>query len=346
MTKKLMMLFLASALGACSGVGTIDDGADDELSEDEKADALITGSCTSAGGTCTSTVFIEEGDSPCGDEAEIEASCGAHTFRVCCAPAVRSRGAAAAVAVVNPTMPATVVKYMNDNMMGNHHLGWHMSRQWSRLSPSDQAWMKSQGWSMAASQEGMPGNGLEFLAMHRAVLNLLTTLPELKTSRALFAGWKRVPDPADRTIPKTGTNSLAGNPLSPNANYDIPEPLRSTIAMCQDKPDELKRFATDDDFGRFIETSAQQFGVPGVGLHNYLHNRYSQPGSTVDLGDPQKNFKNKIFWRLHGFIDRCWTSYRTVTGKLDDDPAYVAAIAKGAREMHLSKSAAPAAQAE
>lgn len=337
-----LAIWMVVGSGGCGSDANRDapDPAADDDDPDASADAPTTSGCTAAGGVCTSVAFLASSAEACDGAAALDESCGDHTFRVCCQAATRARSATATSSAPKLGMPSAAVKFMNANDMGNHHLGWHMSRRWNDIDARDQQWLKAQGWSRAAHQEGEPGNGLEFLAMHRFVLQTLRSLPELKSSRALFDGWKRVPDPQDTTM-GVGPDSLAQNPTAPGTDPAIPSPLRAVIATCQDDTKTLARFATDDDFGRFIETSLQQAGAAGAGLHNYLHNRFSSPGSPIDLGDPQKNFKNQVFWRVHGWIDRCWSTYRQLTHKRDDDPAYVAALAKGAQEMHLPPQTGP-----
>jgi hypothetical protein len=310
-------------------------------------------------GVCTSTAFMEDVDggvpsNPCGAQAEIAVSCGGR-MRVCCPLPDTTKAAASRLPVTK--MPNAVLAVLNDtthsgdmHAMGDHHLAWHMARQWGRLQQSDFDWLATLGIKKPAShQEGAAQNGLEFLAMHRAVLTMLRTYPGFTADNIkLFDGWQRVPDPSDplvQKLPNTDPGSLAQNHLSPGEEFDIPEDLRNTIKACQDEPADdtcsLARFESDDEFGRFIETSVNKGSLGdlmnlGAGGHNYLHNRFSQPGTSNDLGDPQKNFKNQIFWRLHGWIDRCWTKFRHLK-RFDDttDTAYIAALARGRTEMHI-----------
>jgi hypothetical protein len=60
-------------------------------------------------------------------------------------------------------MPKPLVAYLRTQSWGTHHLEWHTVRRWDRISPSDQAYAKRQGWARADVMEGAKGNGLEFL---------------------------------------------------------------------------------------------------------------------------------------------------------------------------------------
>src|SRR3954454_15892175 len=70
-------------------------------------------------------------------------------------------------------LPSAIVTFENQNGWGNHHIEWHTSRRWDLLDSSSLAWAKRQGWTRATLQEGVAGNGLEFLAMHRVMIRQL-----------------------------------------------------------------------------------------------------------------------------------------------------------------------------
>ena len=98
----------------------------------------------------------------------------------------------------------------------------------------------------------------------------------------------------------------------------------------------LDTFPTEDAFGLYIETTFQSTDRT-AGLHNYLHNRFQDPASPIDMGNPSVNLLNPQFWRLHGWIDHVWTAYRQQAKLRDDDPAYVNAMsaAKSAMTMKM-----------
>src|ERR1041385_5578968 len=90
-------------------------------------------------------------------------------------------------------MPKEIVDYEKKNMWGQHHLEWHVERQWDRFTadPQNAAYAKKQGWKRAAIQEGEKGNGLQFLAMHRSMINELKT--KFPKDAHLFDGWDTPP---------------------------------------------------------------------------------------------------------------------------------------------------------
>src|SRR5690242_11056352 len=109
-------------------------------------------------------------------------------------------------------LPDEVRMWMRMRNWGMHHLEWHTERQWDRLPPSAIAWAQQQGWRRAQRQEGSPGNGFDFLLMHRAMIQLLReAFPQ---HADLFQGWANVPtnptDPAD-PLPHGQTTAFDGN---------------------------------------------------------------------------------------------------------------------------------------
>jgi hypothetical protein len=229
--------------------------------------------------------------------------------------------------MADPLMPREVRDWMDQLGWGMHHLEWHTERQWDRMSGELQSWAQGQGWRRAERQEGTAGNGYDFLLMHRAMLDLLRE--KFPQHAAYLQGWQSPPtDPNDQADPLPGGAQTAFDPDKARAIQAIKGPFTG--------------FANDDDLGRYIETMARP--VPGdpyataqdsaTGIHNYLHNRFSDESSPVDMGQPLRNLGNARFWRLHGWIDGCWSAFRKARGFSDSDPKYVSDLA--AQKMHLS----------
>jgi hypothetical protein len=246
------------------------------------------------------------------------------------APPARAAAIGAAAtsrAAVDPLlMPQEIVDFEKSHMWGMHHLEWHMERRWASFTadPQNAAYAKKMGWKPAPRQEGDPGNGMDFLAMHRAMIQTLEK--KFPQDASLFAGWTSPP-----TDPKDPQNPVpSGLPMDPKALQAI-----DTLTHLKDH---LAAFPNDDALGRFIETSFGAAFDPSLGMqgiHNYLHNRFDDPKSPIDMGDPTVNIENKMFWRLHGWIDGIWTQYRALEGETASDPAYKKAIADAAKMMNM-----------
>lgn len=233
-------------------------------------------------------------------------------------------------------MPSDMLLWMKGQDWNQHHWRWHFARWWDLFSPADQEVLRQSGVTRAERQEGAPGNGLDFLAMHRVMIQMLRE--QFPAHAGLLAGWTRPPtDPHDPENPLPGGND---------------EPFDQNMRHAVDRlHDQLGAFASEDGFGHFIQTSRKSQD-PEAGVHGYLHNRWADRNSPVDLGAPEKNLGNRIFWRLHGWIDARWTAFRAAKGLPDDEPGYVAALQEARQGMtghgghHFGFAAAPTLPAD
>lgn len=206
-------------------------------------------------------------------------------------------------------VPTTIVSFEDRLDWGTHHLQWHMERRWSAVTGDHDTlnYAQSHGWKKADHQEGDKGNGREFLIMHRAMLEILRE--QFPKQKDLFDGFAKVPtNPKDATTP------------CPDPNKKFDTKMADSLAKLEAIADHAGDFADDDAFGLYLETSIKQTKA-GAGLHNYLHVRFSKEGSPIDVGDPTLNLKNKVFWRIHGWIDRKWSEFRAAKGLPAEDAA-------------------------
>ena len=155
-----------------------------------------------------------------------------------------------------------------------------------------------------------------------------TVREQFPQHRPLFAGWATPPtDSADPNDPlPVGTTT----PFDPN--------MARAIVRVEKTP---QSFPDDDGLGLYVQTSSRptadnpfaRSDDPTTGIHNYIHSRFQDQDSPVDMGNPLLNLGNQRFWRLHGWIDRYWGESRRVAGRSDADPAFRAAI--DAEKHHL-----------
>lgn len=213
----------------------------------------------------------------------------------------------------DPPMPDEIQDYQDQQKWGTHHLKWHLERWWFRFSAAQRARLKAQGFSEADRQEGDPGNGLDFLAMHRVMMRIL--INEFPEHASLFNGWQTPPyDPFD------SNEEVPNNSDGTKSPFD--QDFISAIDRIENRPD---TFADDDAFGLYVQTPRNQTAV-GAGIHNYLHGRWQDISEELNLGNPEVNMKNARFWRLHGWIDARWTAFRVAKGLPDDQSEYVEAL--------------------
>lgn len=252
-------------------------------------------------------------------------------------------------------MPDKMIAWMQGVQWGSHHDEWHYTRRfdyWPHLAANhpDPAlrqvfsamvqYATAQGWQRAALQEGEPGSGLDFLMMHRAMFHLL--LHEFPDALHLLRGW----------------------PTPPQDPTDVDDPVASGEAFDSGKAGGIaaveaaaSHFASEDAFGLFLETNIRPTAAdpthrdpdPRLGVHNYLHNRWTDSTSPVNLGDPKVNIFNRRFWKLHGWIDHQWWRFRAAKGLADDDPVYLAALEQYRHMMsghvHHATASAPTGMA-
>lgn len=245
-------------------------------------------------------------------------------------------------AKIKNIVPKAVHEYLEKYQWGDYHIVFHMSRKWFLLGDSGRGWLKRVGEASADLQEGDPGNGIEFLAMHRAMIQHLRDRwgteavagdPDgRKTFSAVLDGWK------------TDAEVIAG---LEKVGGDV-ETFKAGLA----KINNFSSFASEDDFGTFVQTSLRLTGevdptdsakrfysreqTPGAGFHNWLHGQFMDGSSPIDVGNPQTNLSNIMFWRIHGWIEAKWQAFeRAHTRTAMEMQAYQHQIERFALHMQL-----------
>ncbi|MGA2742758.1 MAG: hypothetical protein ABSG65_35635 [Bryobacteraceae bacterium] len=228
-----------------------------------------------------------------------------------------------------PLIPKEISDWMDLRGWGMHHQLWHYERWWDR-EPNLRVYVTQHGGARADRQEGDPGNGLDFMAMHRTMIRAMQQY--FPRYDGIWYGWKKVPTDPDDPADPTDVMPANGSPR----DFD-PDKLKALDRLEHN----LDGFNNDDDLGLFIETSfrpvpgnpEQVSSDPSTGIHSYLHDRFAlnkqktcDPDFGVSMSDFFGNIKNQRFWRLHGWIDRTWTRFRDLKKLHEDDPAYQAAL--------------------
>lgn len=240
-------------------------------------------------------------------------------------------------------VPQIVLDWMEENEFESSHDGWHLVRKWDQSCLQSNASASScraakrlqdQGLERAPIQQGGPGDGLAFMAMHRHMIHMLKeTFPK---HTALFDGFKKVPRTTDDP-----ENYAEGHRISWSSDnikgFDILENIEDNLAM----------FANEDELGNYIEntyrwtpqTPMEPTNQPGSGLHGALHAQWAVSGSPGNLIEQAVDVRNYFFWKLHGWIDNVWERYRVAKGLTANDPDYVKIMREQCDEMwYLKKS--------
>jgi hypothetical protein len=215
-------------------------------------------------------------------------------------------------------VPKNVHNYLEKYQWGDYHIVFHMSRKWFLLGDDGRGWLKRVGEASADLQEGDPGNGIEFLTMHRAMIEHLrgrwgsepvTNDPDHRaTFSEVLDGWKTDAD-VIAALEKVGG--------------DV-----DTFKRGLPKLNNFASFASEDEFGLFLQTTLRLTGevdpndsakrfysrdtTTGAGLHNWIHGQFADDSSPIDVGNPQTNLSNIMFWRIHGWIEAKWEAFEQV----------------------------------
>jgi hypothetical protein len=240
-------------------------------------------------------------------------------------------------------VPQIVLDWMVENEFESSHDGWHLVRKWDQSCLQSNASasgcraakrLQDQGLERAPIQQGGPGDGLAFMAMHRHMIHMLKEI--FPKHGALFDGFTKVPRTQDD--PQNFATWKRVSWSSDNIKgFDILENIEKNLSM----------FPTEDDLGNYIEntyrwtpqTPMEPTNQPGSGLHGALHSQWAVSGSPGNLIEQAVDVRNFLFWKLHGWIDNVWERYRVAKGLAATDPDYVKVMREQCDEMwYLKKS--------
>ncbi|MCX6128070.1 MAG: hypothetical protein NTX25_03280 [Proteobacteria bacterium] len=221
-------------------------------------------------------------------------------------------------------MPLDFRSYVREQRFGYMHDKWHAEHTWDNrvILPNSLVRWNCNGFKRWKRQMGDSGSGLDFLAMHRLMVqDARAKFP--KYANTYLAGWVKVPtDPYDKA-----------NPLPGNATTAFNSEVLVKLNRVQNN---LASFKSEDELGQFLWNDLSKVPAPSefTALHFYLHLRWTDTSDTqTDLSREIQNLENQYFWKLHGWIDRTWANYRTLKGLSDSDPAYVSLLQSAHDEM-------------
>jgi len=166
------------------------------------------------------------------------------------------------------------------------------------------------------NQEGKgPGDGLEFLAMHR---HMIESMKQLWPKHAQqFEGWQHFPMKASDVPPQWQAAWSAW-----------PANIAEAAAKADDPASHMKEpgFESEGAFGQWIQTT--------TGLHGALHFKWVRSNNSEHgLGNQFTNIDNYMFWKMHGWIDNVWDRYRAAQGKTPRDQDIRDAVLAQCRQM-------------
>jgi hypothetical protein len=213
-------------------------------------------------------------------------------------------------------VPEPIHAYLEKYQWGDWHALFQMTHRWYALGDLGRAWLRRVSEGSADAQEGEPGNGLDFLAMHRALIVSLrdrwgdeavdNNEDGRQTFSAVLDGWS--------------TDDVMLQHLTA-AGGDVAS-LQAALVKIND----FGSFSSEDEFGRYLETTlslvpGQPAGAskvfvdqpaPGAGVHNWLLAQFADPTSPIDVADPQTGLSNQRYWAIHGWLDAKWAAFEKV----------------------------------
>lgn len=223
---------------------------------------------------------------------------------------------------VDLTIQPGVLDWMKGRVWEQAHFQWHNIRrcggglmgatddpQGGGVNPC-----KTNPELVPANQEGKgPGDGLEFLAMHRHMIESLKQLFPKHTEQ--FEGWEHFPTQAS-DVPQQWRASWSAWPSN----------IADAAAKADDPAKNMSMWASEGDFGQWIQTTS--------GLHGALHFKWVRSSNSEHgLGNQFTNIDNYMFWKMHGWIDKVWDRYRAAKGQKPTDPDIKAAVLAQCRQM-------------
>jgi hypothetical protein len=222
---------------------------------------------------------------------------------------------------IDLTVQPGVLKYMQDRVWEQAHFQWHNIR---RCGPGGMVSDAKEGGGInpctthkeliPANQEGKgPGDGLEFFAMHRHMIQALKQLFPKHTEQ--FEGFEHFPTKAEDVPPQWRADWSGWMSNVSQAAAKADDPAKS-----------MSDWPTEGDFGQWIQTTS--------GLHGALHFKWVRTANQDHgLGNQFTNIDNYMFWKMHGWIDKVWDRYRAAKGQTPNDPDIKAAVLAQCRQM-------------
>jgi len=223
---------------------------------------------------------------------------------------------------IDLTVQPEVLEWFKARVWEQAHFQWHNIRRCkSGAATADKQGggvnpCKTNPELIPTNQENQgPGDGLEFLAMHRHMIQSLKQLWPKHTEQ--FEGWEHFPTKAS-DVPKqwqADWSAWMANVATNGAKADDPASHMSEAG-----------FESEGAFGQWIQSTS--------GLHGALHFKWVRTNNSEHgLGNQFANIDNYMFWKMHGWIDKVWDRYRAAKNKKPTDQDIKDAVLAQCRQM-------------
>jgi hypothetical protein len=223
---------------------------------------------------------------------------------------------------IDLTVQPAVLDWFKARVWEQAHFQWHNIRRCKSGAATADAQgggvnpCKSNPELIPTNQENQgAGDGLEFLAMHRHMIQSLKQLWPKHTEQ--FEGWEHFPTKKE-DVPKqwqADWSAWMANIASNGAKADDPASHLSETG-----------FESEGAFGQWIQSTS--------GLHGALHFKWVRTNNSEHgLGNQFANIDNYMFWKMHGWIDKVWDRYRAAKNKKPTDQDIKDAVLAQCRQM-------------
>lgn len=200
--------------------------------------------------------------------------------------------------------PSAIRDYWANPLHRSHHALWHAIRSGQSLNAQQRADATRLGLTGTPPAAGQAGAGLDFLGMHRRMMETTERLAVRGGLPYRPLGWRPIPwshnDPV-WPMPPWSQAAVAGDAAT------------ATWAKGAASTGSMRHLADGyfNDASKLVSVSLDKLGNDvESAIHGWLHMHFcTEPpadASTTDwLGDPISSHVNPLFWKLHGWVDSC-----------------------------------------
>jgi hypothetical protein len=222
------------------------------------------------------------------------------------------------------TIQTEAIAWMEQHYWQEAHFQWHNARRCPKQPTSDPNDIEICSYPEFVKPDNEcenDANGVEFLAMHRHMIQSLKQLFPNHTEQ--FDGWDSFPDEED--YPELLQEYFQDWSNGVRTAADIADNIEDNVAMFED----------EGAFGKWIQCGGLLGGRRFTNLHGALHfNGYSPDNQAHSVANQRRNLDAYLFWKLHGWIDKVWERYRVAKGLQPTDPEHIADVEEQCQEMH------------
>jgi hypothetical protein len=226
---------------------------------------------------------------------------------------------------IDTTVQPEVLSWFQAHVWDEAHFQWHNIRRCKGNGMVEK--VKGGGIDpcshpdlIPADLEGKgPGDGLQFLAMHRHMIQSLKQLFPKHTEQ--FEGWEHFPTKSADVPAEWRDIAMSWPAATADAGAKADDPASYMASSPNDA-----NFASEGAFGQWIQSVS--------GLHGALHFKWVRNANDDHgLGNQFRNIDNYMFWKMHGWIDKIWDRYRAAKGKTPNDQDIKDAVLAQCRQM-------------